>query len=345
MSTTEILPTRRGTRHAEQAAYRGWILRAFPSPSQSRIVLRAVLASTAILGAEYLLEVVWLDLSYWHRWDSFLSDPGVQLSALGLVFTLVLLGQWGRRYVGLWAGVRPAFDVSDEEYDAVARRNLGTLYGRDHVPFVLFALVQVVVYGLFRAELPAGFLHVGFLHFFAVTALYCFYRHTVTIQQVTGLDLVDVDRARSILSRVADFSVVVGVTWFAALSILVAYVGFFVGMERDIGLFYAGSVFVLVFVGLLTFLAPVVLLHEALAEAKLERLRRLDAEYEALFRDWRAGELGGELDSGLELLEKRRRNAEAASTWPYRLVSVGELALASLVPTALSVVQTFGLGG
>jgi hypothetical protein len=89
----------------------------------------------------------------------------------------------------------------------------------------------------------------------------------------------------------------------------------------------------------------VVLLHEALSAAKQERLRRLDAEYEALFWDWRAGDLDGDLDSGLDLLEKRRRNVEAISTWPYRLVSVGELALASLIPTTLSLVQTLGLGG
>jgi hypothetical protein len=345
MSTTEILPTRRRARSGERTAHGGWIPRTFRSSSQSRIVLRAVLASAVILGAEYLLEVVWLDLPYWHRWESFLADPGVQLAALGLVFTLTLLGQWGARYVELWADVRPAFDVPDEEYDAVVRRSLVAFYGRDHVPFALFALVQIAVYGLFRGELPAGFLHVGFLHFFAVTALYCFYRHTVTIQRITALDLADVARARPTLSRVADFSVVVGLTWFAALSALVAYVGFFVGLERGIGLFYAAAVLVLVFVGLLTFLAPVVLLHEALSAAKQERLRRLDAEYEALFWDWRAGDLDRDLDSGLDLLEKRRRNVEAISTWPYRLVSVGELALASLVPTTLSLVQTLGLGG
>jgi hypothetical protein len=35
--------------------------------------------------------VVWLDLPHWYRWDPFLADPGVQSSALGLVFTLVLV--------------------------------------------------------------------------------------------------------------------------------------------------------------------------------------------------------------------------------------------------------------
>lgn len=345
MSITESLRIHGRSHHAESGAYPGWLPRAFPESSQSRIALRAVFASVAILGAEYLIEVVWLDLPYWHRWDSFLADPGVQLSALGLVFTLVLLGQWGARYAELWAAVRPTFDVTDERYDAVVGRNLEALYGRDHVPFLLFVAVQAVVYGLFRSELPAGYLHVGFLHFFAVTALYCFYLHTVTIRRVIELDLVDVASARPTLSRVADFGVVVGLNWFAALSLLVAYVGFFVGLERGIGLFYALAVLVLVAVGLLIFVAPVVVLHDALAAAKQERLRRIDAEYEALFRDWREGELDGDVDAGLDLLEKRRRNAESVSTWPYRLTSIGELLLASLVPTALSVVQTFGLAG
>lgn len=344
MSTTETLAVHGETRRAEPGAYPGWLPRAFPGSSQADIVLRAVLFTVVVLGVEYLVEVVWFDLPYWWQWDSFLADPGVLLSALGLVFTLVLLGQWGARYVELWEDVRPAFDVADERYDAAIHRDLDALYGRDHVPFLLFAGVQVVVYGLLRAELPAGYLHVGFLHFFAVVALYCFYRHTVTIQRVIELDLVDVDSARSTLSRVADFSVGVGLVWFAALSVLVIYTGVFVGMERDLGLFYAGSVLVLVLVGLLIFVVPVVLLHESLAAAKLDRLRRLDAEYEALFRDWRDGELDGDPGAGLDLLEKRRRNVEEVSTWPYRLVSIGELLLASIVPTALSVVQTFWPG-
>ena len=362
MSVTETLTVHGRGRHAEPRAYPGWLLRVFPEPNQSRIVLRAIAISALILGAEYLVEVVWLDLPYWQQWE-FLAEPGVQLSALGLVFTLVLLGQWGARYVELWDEVRPAFETPAEdeagerderderrgnaegEYDAVVGRNLLALYGRDHVPFLLFAGVQAVVYGLFRSELPAGFLHVGFLHFFAVAALYCFYRHVVTIREVTELDLVDVAGARPVLSEVADFGVVVGLNWFAALSLLVAYVGFFVGLERGIGLFYALAVFVLVAVGLLIFVVPLVLLHEALAAAKHERLRRIGDDYEDLYEAWRENEVEGDPSVGLDILEKRRRNVEALSTWPYRLASLGQLALGSLVPTLLSVVQTFGLGG
>ena len=362
MSTTETAVTARRTTHGrESATDAGWLLRVFPEPSQRSIVLRAVSLTGVILGLEYLVEVVWLDLSYWQRWDPFFTDPGVPLSAVALVFSLVVLGQWGGRYVELWADVRPAFDATDERYDAAVRRELRALYGRDHVPFLLFVGIQVAVYGLFPEGLEAGYLHVGFLHFFGATALYCFYRHTVTIRRVTELELAEVARARPVLSGVADFGVVVGLNWFAALAVVLAYVEFFLRPESavgplgaiagnvgavvpDVGLFYALSGLFLVGVGLLIFVVPVVLLHEALAAAKRERLREIEAEYGALFEGWQEGDVGEEASVGLDLLEKRRRNAEALSTWPYRLASIGQLALASLVPTALSVVQTFGLG-
>jgi len=358
MPTTEPPTTRGEPRDVEPSAYSGWLLRAFPESSQPRITLRAVLASAAILGVEYLVEVVWLDLTYWRSYDSFLADPGVQLSALGLVFTLMLLGQWGARYVELWATVRPAFDVPDERYEAVVRRDLHALYGRDHVPFVLFAGFHAGVYALFRDALPAGYLHIGFLHFFAVTALYYFYRHTVTIRRVTDLDLVDIPRARAVLSAVADFSVVVCLNWFAALAFLLAYVRFFLdggldGLESvaldafagDVASFYTLVGVFLVVVGILLFAVPVVLLHEALAAEKRERLRSIDAEYEALFEAWRDGDLDRDPSVGLELLDARRQNVEARSTWPYRLVSVGQILVGSVVPTALAVARELGFGG
>ncbi len=347
--STEAPATLGETRHAERRAYSGWLPRAFPEPSQPRIVLRAVLLSAAILGIEYLLEVVWFDLEYWRQYDSFLADPGVPLSALGLVFTLVLLGQWGARYPELWAEVRPAFEVSDERYDAAVRRNLAALYGRDHVPFLLFAVVQVGVYGVFPDALPAGYLHVGFLHFFAVAALYCLYRHAVTVARVTELDLVDVARARPTLSEVADFGVVVGLNWFAALAFLLVYVWLFIppGFEEgltgsltvDIGLFYGLVGLFLVVVGLLVFVVPVVLLQKALEREKFERVRAIEAEYDALFEAWDEDGLAGDPSAGLEILEKRRRNTRARSTWPYRLASIGQLLAGSVVPVALSVVQ------
>jgi hypothetical protein len=357
MSTTEPLAVRGETRHAASDAPPGWLLRAFPSSSQTNVVLRAAVLTAAILGVEYLVEVVWLDLDYWGRWG-FLADPGVPLSALGLVFTLVLLGQWGERYVELWTEVRPAFDVTGERYDVVVGRNLRALYGRDYVPFLLFVGVQVGVYRLFPGALPAGYLHVGFLHFFAVTALYCLYRHVVTVARVTNLGVVDVARARPTLSEVADFGVVVGLTWFAALAPLLVYVGFFLlpgvpGLDRvslaeltlDIGSFYALVGLSLVAVGLLAFLVPVVLLHGALATEKHDRLRIIEDDYDALFAAWREEDLERDPSVGLDILEKRRRNARERSTWPYRLASVGQLALGSVVPVALSVARALGLAG
>lgn len=318
-----------------------WLLRVFPSATQTSIFLRAVSISVAILGVEYLLEVVWLNLPYWQQQDSFVADPGVPLSGVGLVFSLVLLGQWGTRYIELWGRTRPAFDVSDQRYDEAVRRNLDGLYGRDHVPFLLFAVIQVVVYSLFGSELPAGFLHVGFLHFFAATALYSFYRHLVSIHHVSGLNLVGINRARQTLSEVADFSIVVCLNWFGALSAGVIYFWVFTEHERMVVLFYLLMILFFVAIGVLLFVIPVIMLHQALVRAKQEQLHDIEKEYEALFEAWREGDLENDPSVGLDILETRRGILEASSTWPYRLVSVAELAFGAVVPTVLGILQTF----
>lgn len=317
-----------------------WLLRVFPKASQSSIFVRAVTASAVILFVEFLVEVIVLDLPYWQGPASFVRDPGVTLGALGLVLGFVLVGQWGERYIELWKTVRPAFDVDDEQYADAVRRNLDSLYGRDHVPFVLFLIVQLGIYGLYGHELPAGYLHVGFLHFLGVTALYSFYRHTVTIRSITAMDLTDLGRARPILSEVADFSVAVCLNWFGALAVLSIYLGVFMGIEREIVLVYAFILVIFVAIGLLAFTIPVVLLHDALVNAKQERLRELHQDYNELFEEWRSDDLVGDPSVGLEMLETRRRNIQKLSTWPYQLASLGKLALGSVIPPLISVIQT-----
>lgn len=324
------------------SSLQGWLPRVFPNGSQLSIGVRSVIASAAVLGIEYLVEVMWLDLSYWRKTGAFFTEPGVVLSAFGLVFGFVLAGQWGHRYIELWRTVRPAFNVSDERYATVVGRSLDGLYGRDHVPFLLFIGIQIGVYTLFGNELPAGYLHVGFLHFLGVTALYSFYRHTVAIQSITALELTDIEHARPILSEIADFSVAACLNWFGALAAISIYLGYFMGIEREVGLFYALLTIVFVVVGLLLFIIPIVLLHDTLAEAKRDRLRELQQDYDTLFAEWRDGSLEGDPSVGLEILETRRRNIKSISTWPYQLLSIGKLALGSVIPPLISLVQVLG---
>ncbi len=342
MDTTES-PAANGLAFGIPNETSSWLLRAFPHSSQSNIILRAVLGSIAILGIEYSIEVIVLDLPYWQSRGSFLADPGVPLSAIGLVFSLIVLGQWGQRYVDLWEEVRPGFDISAESYEAAVHRSLDGLYGRDHVPFFLFVAVQIAVYTAFGHELPAGYLHVGFVHFFAVTALYNFYRHTVVINQISKLDLVHLDQARQILARIADFSVVVCLNWFAALAALAVYLGVFTDLERGVILFYALVLLLFVVVGFLVFVIPIVVLHEALTRVKRSQLHAIDKEISNLFESWRAGELDGDPAIGLDILEARREKLEASSTWPYRVISVGEVVLGSVIPVVLSAVQVLGV--
>lgn len=337
MATTEPPVEPDDYSFVDRSVYSGWLLRAFPESDQTNIVLRALLGSTAIIGVEYVVEVLILDLDYWQNKGVFFTSPDILLSAFGLVFALVLVGQWGARYVELWGTVRPVFDVPDRRYDSVIRHDLDELYGRDHVPFLLFVGIQVGVYTGF--DIPAGFFHVGFFHFFAAMILYTFYRHTITIGNVTDLELVDLVEARSTLSEIADFSVVVSLSLLTALAALVVWVGVFLGVDRTVGLFYAVVILSFVGVALLVFVIPVVLLHEALVEAKRERLGEIYDDYDLLFETWKEGDVDGDPSVALDILETRRQNVNTISTWPYHFVSVGKLVLGSIVPTVISVLQ------
>lgn len=324
---------------------RSWLLVAFPDPSQTGIFRRALAISLAIFVVEYVVEVWWLELPHWQSQESFVADPGVIGSAIGLVFGLTVLGQWGARYVERWEVVRPAFDVSREQYDRTVRRALDDVYGRDHVPFLLFVGVQLAVYSQFGDALPAGYLHVGVGHFVIVAAVYRFYRHTLAVDRVSQLDLVDLDRARPILSELADFSVIVCLYWFAALSAVAWYFLDASGAGRDVTVFYLLVLLALAAVGVLVFLIPVVQLHEALKRAKQAERRAIAASYDRLFEAWRVDDLERDPSVGLDLLETRRELLEARSTWPYRLASAGKVAIGAVVPTLLSIIKTLGLTG
>lgn len=316
-----------------------WLLRVFPATSQTNIFLRAVFITAAILGIEYLVEVVWLELEYWNG-QAYFTGPGVALGAVGLVLSLVIIGQWGARYVKLWEEVRQAFDVSADQYDVVIRRSLAGFYSRDYVPFLMFVVVQIVVYQLFGSKIPAGYFHVGFLHFFGMTALYSFYQHTVITRRVTRLNLVDLNRARPTLSEVGDFIILVSLIWFAALSVLILYFWRFTPLNRNVDVFYTLLILLLVGVGLLLFIIPVVTLHEALMRVKRQQLRTINDEYEAVFEAWREGDLEEDPSVALEALNTRREIIKSSSTWPYRLDSVIELAVGAVIPTVLSTLQT-----
>lgn len=325
-----------------ESGARSWLLTVFPDASRTNIFLRALAGSLLILGVEYVLEVLVLDLPYW-RSEDFLTDPGVPLAAIGMLFALNTLGQWGTRYIRLWEDVRAAFDVPDATYRDAVQHALGDVYGRDYVPFALFVVVQVVVYSRFGDQLPAGYLHVGFVHFFAVTAVYYFYRHILVIHDLGQLDLAALPSARPTLAEVADFSVVVALNWFAALSALAIYLIQFTDLQRGVIQFYALGLLALVVVGLLMFLIPVVQLHDALKRAKWRELHAISQEFDVIYQNWKAGTLESDPAVGFDILESRRDTIEARSTWPYRLVSVGKLLLGAVVPTLLSVGRALNL--
>lgn len=320
---------------------RSWLLLAFPVSSQWKIAGSALLITLGILALEFVVEVLLLDLPYWQGYDTYLHDPGVPLSAIGLFFALTTLGQWGQRYIELWARVRPAFAVRSDEYYSVVLGGLGDLYGRDYVPFAWFVVVQLVVYSAFGPALPAGFIHIGFLHFFAVSAVYSFYRHVELIKRVDHLNLYELNHARQTLSAVADFSVWVAFFWFAALSALAVYIVILGVPSRAVTLFFIAMLVVLIVLGFLAFFVPVYMLHRVLANGRSEQLRHINQQIANLLERLRDGKAGPNASTELDILEIQRTTIKESSTWPYRLVSMTKIAIASVFPAVLSVLQQF----
>ena len=319
-------------------------------PSRSYLLVGLVSAGVALglflLG--YALALVG-DLAY-------LSAPESYLGPFAVFWTLAWLGLADDVYVGVWNDVRPAFAVGDGSYRAVVRPRLERIYdGRRVLGYATvlvgpYALLVAAIYlpgspfrgdaiDLFLANEPSphppGLLRVLLFYLFgAANAVLIaavvngFVTHLALVRAVSGLPFRNAHTGAAELKPVARFSVASATVWFAGVTLVVLWVE--AGLSGNVG---TATIALLVFLGVVFFLAPQLLLHDALLDAKRDVLAGIRAEYDemaGLARD--PGEAPGDLSLRLEVTDRRLEEARSIGTWVYDLPSIGTLAVTSAIP-------------
>lgn len=348
----------------DDTEFGNWLSNRFPS----RGYLRVGLASAGVAFGLFLLgyaTAVLGDLVY-------LSEPDGYLAAFAVFWALTALGLADGAYVDVWNDSRSAFAVDDEAYRDVVRPRLERIYDERRiltyatviaVPF--FAIVSAIylpgspfrdtAIAVFLANepspLPPRVLRVGLYYLFGgvnavlvATAVNGFVNHLALVSEVSKLPFEDLRTSASVLEPVGRFTIASATVWFAGISILVLWIE--AGVSGNLGTVTIG---LLVFAGVVFFLAPQLILHDALLEAKRDLLAEIRAEYEEMHERARGGgEPSESLSFRLEVTDRRLESANSIRTWVYDLSSVGKLVAASVIPwltLAQELVSTVRLGG
>lgn len=338
--------------------YVGWFSYLFPSHDFGPVGLVSAGAGVAVFALGLAIAAV--------GGNTYLSDPVPYVSAAGVAVALAGLGWADGSYVDVWNEVRPAFAVDDETYRAVVRPRLERIHdGRRILAYwaVLAVPYAVVTAVFFLPEMPlhdaltdailgadaAPFadgdrlFRVGYYYLFGAanvllvaTAANGFVTHLGLVDEVSELPFRDVHRSASQLEPVADFTLAGATAWFAGVTVV--FLALRVGTAGALG---PVVVAVLVVAGVVFFLAPQLLLHDALLEAKRDALADVRSEYAEIQRSVRTdGEPPDAASLRLDVTDRRLENAKAIRTRVYNLSSVGKLAAAGAVPW-LTLVQEF----
>lgn len=341
--------------------YGGWFSELFPSRGYLRAGLVSAGAGLGLFWYGYAVAVIG-DLEYLTEIDGYLASFAV-------FWTLAWLGLADETYVDVWNDVRSAFDVDDGTYRTVVEPGLDRIYDGRRVlvyaavfgiPWLLITAAIYVPgspYRDFVAELvfeedpfePTYLWLAVFYPYIAVLALSFgavlngFVNHLGLVNEVSGLPFRDVRRAASELESLGGFTIASGAAWFVGATFFVLW------QQANLdGTVAVGALAVFVFVGVVFFLAPQLVLHDALADAKRDVLAGIRAEYEEMNDLVRSSEPPENLPLRLEVTDRRLEGAEAIDTWVYDLSSVGKLVAASVIPWLALVqelVATVRLGG
>lgn len=160
----------------------------------------------------------------------------------------------------------------------------------------------------------------------SVTTINGFANHLALIDEVSELPFRDVHTAASELEPVAGFTMASATAWFAGISVIVLLLG--TGFSPDVGL---ALIALFVLAGVVFFLAPQLVLHAALLDAKREVLVGVRKEYEEI-RELIGTDPPDDLSLRLDVTDRRLENAKSIRTWAYDVSSAGKLAAASVIP-------------
>lgn len=348
----------------DASRYGTWLSNLLPEGGYLSVGLVSAGVALGLFLVGYLIAAVG-DLAY-------LSEPDGYLAAFAVFWTLGALALADDAYVDVWNDVRPAFAVDDETYRAVVGARLDRIHDEGRIlvyaaglwlPFIAIVNAIYLPGSPFReaavavflanepSPLPPRVLRVGLYYLLGAVnavsiaaALNGFVNHLALVSEVADLPFEDVRTAASELEPVGRFTIASATVWFAGISLVVLWVE--AGVSGDLG---AMTIALLVFVGAVFFLAPQLILHDALVDAKRDVLAGIRAEYDEMRELTRGtGAPGGDLSLRLKVTDRRLESAKSISTWVYDLSSVGQLVAAAVIPW-LSLVQelvsTVQLGG
>jgi hypothetical protein len=341
--------------------YESWVSMVFRSASLGRVVLISATVSAGVFLAGAVVSVGG-GLDYF-------DTPEGYLGAFAAFWLLTCLGAAEGHYVEVWDDVRPAFDVDDETYRAAVTPHLFRSYDTRRVlayaaglavPYVGIVAAAYLPGSPLRAPAVELFLEgetdygpsvASTLVFFVLgvpnavlfaTVLNGFVAYLGLVRDVSTLPFRDVYLTTAELGPIAAFTVASATAWFVGVSLVVFWIH--VGLSGTLG---AAAIAVLVGVGVVFFLAPQLILHDALRDAKRSEVAALRNEYARLQRRMEREELSpDDVTSRLEVLDRRMENAKAIRTWVYDLSSIGRLVAAAALPGVTlvqEVVSTAGL--
>lgn len=327
--------------------YGSWVGTLFQSRDFGRVVLVSAGVSGGLFVAGYAVAAA--------GGIPYLTRPEGYLSVFAVFWMLAYLGAAEAYYVDLWNEVRSAFDVDEERYRAVVEPHLAEVHDTRRVLLSAAALLvpyllivgaaylpgspfQTQAVGLFlgnETDYPTGVASTLVFVVLAVpigvliaTIFNAFVSHLKLVRDVSELPFRDVYAAASELEPIASFTVVGATVWFLGISFVVVWIRIGVG-----GTFGMVIIAVLVFTGTVFFVAPQLLLHDALMEAKRSELRTVHTEYRRLDRRMKRGDEPADgVDARLEVTDRRLESAKTIRTWVYDLSSIGKLVAAAAIP-------------
>jgi hypothetical protein len=342
------------------SAYESWFSSLFPSHNLGRVVLVSATITTGLFVAGYVIATIGN--------HPYLDIPEGHLGAFGVFWILTCLGVADAFYVDVWSDVRSAFAVNDNTYHAVVEPQLAHIHDNRRILAYTVAVTLPYVVAVVMIYLPGSpfrtaavdvllggtsdyppsvavvlvFVLLGVANA-VLFATICdgFVHHLNLVRDVSELPFRDVHASAAELEPVADFTIASATAWFGGVSLIILWVH--AGISGTVGIAFIA---VLVVMGLVLFLAPQLILHDALMDAKRTELVTVRAEYRQLHQRTAETNADEDLALQLQLIDRRLENAKAIRTWVYNLSSIGKLVAAAITPGVALVrklVSTAGL--
>jgi hypothetical protein len=331
--------------------YETWFSSLFPSHDLSRMVLVSAGISFGLFVAGYAIATIG-NLPY-------LTISEGYLGAFGVFWMLICLGVADTLYVNVWNDVRSAFAVDDDTYQAVVEPHLAHIHDTRRILVYTAALVVPYLVVVSLIYLPGSTLREPAVRVFlgrtskyppsvagalvlvligsanaVLFATICngFVNHLKLVQDVLELPFRDVYASASDLKPVAGFTIASATVWFTGVSLVVLWIH--AGISGTVGIAFIA---VLVLTGLVLFLAPQLILHDALMDAKRTELATIRGEYREMYQQAKEN-ADEDVSLQLQLTDRRLENAKAIRTWVYNLSAIGKLLAAAVLP-GLTLVQ------